>query len=106
MKLTIDSGCLIANAKSNQLVYGNSAPSPVAAYSCCRIGFSAAMPFAAATRDVEHGEVERQADEAVAHGLGDELVDLVRHLSRAALEDGAGGLAGGQRHGRRSPGSG
>ena len=42
-------------------------------------------------------QVERQADEAVAHRVGDELVDLVADLRASAAEDAAGRLGGGQR---------
>ena len=41
----------------------------------------------AAARDVERGEVERQAQQVVAQGAGDELVDLVADLVRRALHD-------------------
>ena len=46
----------------------------------------------AAARDVDRGEVERQAEQVVAHRLGDELVDLVADLARHAAHDGAGRL--------------
>ena len=54
--------------------------------------------FAAAARDVQHGQVQRQAEQVAAHGVGDELVDLVADLPRPALEDRAGGL--GRAHAR------
>ena len=38
------------------------------------------------------GEVERQADQAVAQRVGDELVELVADLPRSCPHDGAGGL--------------
>ena len=63
MKLTSDSRCLRRTTKSNQLSYGASAKSPLAANSCRRTGLSARDAFASATCDVEHGEVERQAEE-------------------------------------------
>ena len=50
--------------------------------------------LAAAARQVEHRQVERQSDQPVAHGLGHELVDLVGELTRPALEDAAGCLGG------------
>ena len=46
----------------------------------------------AAAREIEHGEIERQADEVVAQRLGDELVDLVADRARHAAHDGAGRL--------------
>ncbi|MCY1526544.1 hypothetical protein D9M68_615750 [compost metagenome] len=45
-----------------------------------------------AARDVDGGEVQRQAQELVAHRVGDELVDLVAHLPGHAAHDGAGRL--------------
>ncbi|MNZ20390.1 hypothetical protein D3C78_374450 [compost metagenome] len=49
-----------------------------------------------ATGDVDGGQVERQAQQVVAQGLGDELVDLVALLARCAADDGAGCLFRGQ----------
>ncbi len=46
------------------------------------------------------GEVQRQAEQAVAHSFGHELVDLVADLPRAALEDRAGRLCRGERSSR------
>ena len=46
----------------------------------------------AAARDVEHGEIERQAEQVVAQRLGHELVDLVADSARHAADDGAGRL--------------
>ena len=51
----------------------------------------------AAARQVDGGEIERQAEQVVAQRLGDELVDLVADLARHAAHDGAGRLFGGQR---------
>ncbi|CAB4556402.1 unannotated protein [freshwater metagenome] len=53
----------------------------------------------ASTCDVEHGQVERQPDEAVAQRIGDELVDLVAHLGRHATEHRTGCLVGGVHRG-------
>ena len=46
----------------------------------------------AAARDVDRGQVERQAEQVVAQRLRDELVDLVAGLPGHAAHDGAGGL--------------
>ena len=46
----------------------------------------------AAAREIEHGQIERQADEVVAQRLGDELVDLVADRAGHAAHDGAGRL--------------
>jgi hypothetical protein len=46
----------------------------------------------AATRDVDRSQVERQAEQVVAQGVDDELVDLVAALDRHAAHDGAGRL--------------
>ncbi len=51
-------------------------------------------PGIAAARDVDCREVERQTEQVVAQGVGDELVDLVAELTRHAADDGAGGLIG------------
>ena len=49
-------------------------------------------PGVPAAREIERGEIERQADEVVAQRVGDELVDLVAGLARDAAHDGAGRL--------------
>ena len=51
----------------------------------------------AAAREVDGGEVERQAEQVVAQRLGLELVDLVADLAGGAAHDGAGRLLGGER---------
>ena len=43
----------------------------------------------AAARQVDRREIERQAEQVVAHRLGDELVDLVADLAGHAADDGA-----------------
>ena len=52
-------------------------------------------PGVAAARQVDGGEVERQAEQVVAQRLGLELVDLVADLAGGAAHDGAGRLFGG-----------
>ena len=101
MKLTSDSGCLMrelevepVRVRQQRGVAGRREQLP--AHLVQRRD-----ALAAAAREVEHGEVERQAEQAVAHGFGHELVDLVADLPRPALEDRAGRLGRGQRHGRR-----
>ena len=88
-----------ANAKSIQLAYGTSAASPVWRRTAARAALSGGDAVVAAARDVDHGQVERQADQVVAQRLGDELVDLVAAWLRHAPEDGAGGRL---RRGRQS----
>ncbi|MNQ38890.1 hypothetical protein D3C85_524850 [compost metagenome] len=55
----------------------------------------------AAARDVEGGQVERQAQQVVAHRFGDELIDLVADLARQAADDGTGRLFRGRAAGRK-----
>ena len=94
MKLTSDSGCLIANEKSNQSAYGRDRGVAGRDVQLAAHLVQRRDALAAATRQVEHGEVERQSEQPVAHRFGHELVDLVADLPRAALEDRAGGLRG------------
>ncbi|MNQ31698.1 hypothetical protein D3C85_450760 [compost metagenome] len=46
----------------------------------------------ATTRQVDGRQIERQAQQVVAQGFGDELVDLVAHLAGHAAHDGTGRL--------------
>ena len=57
--------------------------------------------FRAATRYVERGEVERQAEQVVAQRAGDELVNLVADLGDRAERQLTGGVLAGHR-GRRA----
>ncbi len=54
----------------------------------------------AGPRHVERRQVEREAEQVVAQGLGDELVELVADLVRGAHDDRAGGLLRRERAGR------
>ena len=47
----------------------------------------------AAAGEVDGGQIERQPEQVVAQGAGDELVDLVADLARHAADDVAGGDA-------------
>ena len=49
-------------------------------------------PSLATACEVDGGQVQRQAEQVVAQGLGDELVDLVAQLPGHAARQGAGGL--------------
>ena len=53
--------------------------------------------LASPARDVDRRQVERQTDERVPHGVGDELIQLVADLSRQAANDAADRLVGRQR---------
>ena len=54
----------------------------------------------ATTGEVDGGQIERQAEQVVAQGAGDEFVDLVADLARHAADDVAGGdaVGDGMRH--------
>ena len=51
--------------------------------------------LAAATREVDRRQVERQTDERVPHGVHDELIQFVADLSRQAANEAADRLGGG-----------
>ena len=46
----------------------------------------------AAAREVDRGEIERLAEQALVQGRGDELIDLVHLLAREAERDGRGAM--------------
>ena len=73
-------------------MYGASWPSLVSAKICRRTSFSGGMPALAGPGHVDRRQVERQAEQVVAQGLGDELVELVADLVRRAHDDRAGRL--------------
>src|SRR4029077_11828404 len=57
--------------------------------------------FRAATRNVERGEVERQAEQVVAQRAGDELINLVADLGDRAERQLTGGILAGIEVGER-----
>src|SRR5690349_6420018 len=58
-------------------------------------------PGVAAARNVEHGKVERRAEQIIAQGFGDKLINLIAHRSRDAANNCAGCLLRGRTAGSK-----